>query len=279
MTIVKSPLTNGAFWPRTMKPTVLLVVHITSNMGTAKQQRTYANRAPKPGQGPTGPSAHDYLDTDGSGIEALDPAAQCAWSNGDVQAPNLSIATVKAAVAAGVNPNRVCYREVECTGDGGHPVTDAQIAQLARFVAADSKATGLPVNRSTVTTHADWNSVQRSSCAFPPAKREARLAQIIAQANAILNPPPPAPAPAWSLHVAKGVQVHNSVLDAHGHYTVPDDLTPPFEKDSSAACGAQQEIYTTTGQRIAVVLVTQPTSGFHNRYVHLGPGVTAAQSK
>jgi hypothetical protein len=186
MTITPSPLTNGSAWPRALKPTVLLCAHITANMGTAAQQVHYANRPNSPG-----PSAHDYLDPDGSGLEALDPAHYCAWSNGDVQGPNLSIPTVRAAVVAGVNPNKIVYREVECVGDGAHQVTPGQMEQLAQFVAADSLTTGLPINRSTVGTHADWNSVTRNNCAFRPSNREQSLANIIGRANAILHPAPP----------------------------------------------------------------------------------------
>lgn len=210
MTITTDLLTNGASWPRTLKPTVLLCIHITANMGTAQQQRDYANRAGSQ------VSAHDYLDPDGSGVEAIDPAARCAWSNGLVQSPNLSIPTVKAAVAAGTNPNRIVWREVECVGDAAHPVTAAQIAQAARLVAADSRLTGLPVSRATVGTHADWDSVYRASCAFPPAVREAQLAAIITGANAILHPAPPAPAPApapvqlWDVSITTKTPVYKA---------------------------------------------------------------------
>lgn len=192
--LVPRPLTNGAFWPRTLKPTVLLCVHITGNATTAKEpsgtsapgqgaydEWHYANRAGSPG-----PSAHDYLNRDGTGIEALTPATQCAWSNGDVLGPNLSIATVAACVRASVNPNRICWREVECVGYGStYPVSAAQIDTLAQLVAADAKATGLPIDRTTVTTHADWNSVNRANCAFAPDQREAYLADLIARARAI----------------------------------------------------------------------------------------------
>lgn len=194
--LVPRPLTNGAYWPRTLKPTVLLCVHITGNATTAREpsgtsapgqaaydEWHYANRAASPG-----PSAHDYLNRDGTGIEALTPATHCAWSNGDVLGPNLSIPTVADCVRRGINPNRICWREVECVGYGSsYPVTSAQIDTLAELVAADAKATGLPVDRSTVTTHADWNSVNRANCAFAPVQREAYLADLIAHARALLG--------------------------------------------------------------------------------------------
>ena len=52
-----------------------------------------------------------------------------------------------------------------------------------------AKATGLPVNRTTVHGHSDINSVNRASCPCPKASREAFLGDVIARANAILRPP------------------------------------------------------------------------------------------
>ncbi|MGH2466547.1 MAG: hypothetical protein ACRDGL_02285, partial [Candidatus Limnocylindrales bacterium] len=42
---------------------------------------------------------------------------------------------------------------------------------------------GLPISRATVLTHADINSVNRASCAFPVAVREARMTDLIASAQ------------------------------------------------------------------------------------------------
>lgn len=276
MTITSQPLTNGASWARTLKPTVLLCAHITDNMGTAAQQVHYANR---PGSG--GPSAHDYLDPTGSGLEALNPAQRCAWSNGDVQGPNLSLPTVKAAVVAHVNPNKIVYREVECVGDGAHPVTGAQLEQLAQFVAADAKLTGLPINRSTVTTHADWNSVTRNNCAFPPSVREARLASVIARANAILHPAPvPAPAPVtYTLHVGAGAKVY--VVPVNGseppQITGNPVVTTWGPTASSAPCSMPQTLRGTYSGQASCVYV--PKGAFAGKWVHaVSPGVSVTHS-
>ena len=74
---------------------------------------------------------------------------------------------------------------IECSGSGTEPYTDAQFES----VAAASRATGIPINRSTVVVHADINSVSRRSDPWPPAIREARIKRVIARANAILRPP------------------------------------------------------------------------------------------
>ena len=81
------------------------------------------------------------------------------------------------------------HESIECSGAGPEPVTDAQFEAVARLVAAVSKATGIPVNRSTVVVHADVNSVSRRSDPWPPATREAQAKRVIARANAILRPP------------------------------------------------------------------------------------------
>ena len=85
--------------------------------------------------------------------------------------------------------NEWVHESIECSGAGSEPYTDAQFESVAHLVAAASKALGIPVNRSTVVTHADINSVSRRSDPWPPATREARVKRVIARANAILRPP------------------------------------------------------------------------------------------
>jgi N-acetyl-anhydromuramyl-L-alanine amidase AmpD len=82
---------------------------------------------------------------------------------GDVASPNTKIPTIAAAVASGVNMNEWVHESIECPGAGTEPYTDAQFESVAHLVAAASKATGLPINRSTVVVHADINRVSRRS--------------------------------------------------------------------------------------------------------------------
>ncbi len=112
-----------------------------------------------------------------------------AWCQGDVASPNMKIPRIAAAVASGVNMNKWVHESIECSGAGSEPFTDAQFESVARLVVAAHKATGLPINRSTVVVHADINSVSRRSDPWPPATREARVKRVIARANAILRPP------------------------------------------------------------------------------------------
>ncbi len=175
--------TRGARWRR--KPTILACLHQTANArATARQERTYANRA-----GSWGPSATAYIDRDGTIVRAIDPAKYAAWGQGDVACPNTKLPTIAAAVASGVNVNEWVYESIECSGAGPEPYTDAQFESVAQLVAAASRATGLPINRSTVVVHADINRVSRRSDPWPPATREARVKRVITRANAILRPP------------------------------------------------------------------------------------------
>lgn len=191
MKVVTALLTNKAYgYPtrgarRRRKPTILACLHQTANAkATARQERNYANRADS-----HGPSATAYIDRDGTVIRAIDPAKHAAWCQGDIAKPRMSIRTIAAAVASGVNMNEWVYESIECSGAGAEPYTDAQFESTAQLVAAASKALGIPINRNTVVVHADINSVSRRSDPWPPATREARLKRVIARANAILRPP------------------------------------------------------------------------------------------
>ena len=191
MRTITALLTNKAYgYPtrgarRRRKPTILACLHQTANArATALQERNYANRTNS-----WGPSATAYVDRDGTIVRAIDPARYAAWGQGDVAAPNTKLPTIAAAVASGVNMNEWVFESIECSGSGTEPYTDAQFERVAHLVAAASKATGLPINRSTVVVHADINRVSRRSDPWPPATREARVRRVISRANAILRPP------------------------------------------------------------------------------------------
>lgn len=188
MTTLTMPLTNGAYWRRTSKPVVLAVVHITDNRTNqgptaALNERNYANRA-----GSQGPSAHYYVNRDGSSIMAIDPVWYVAWSNGDVNEPhgaNAGVAKLAALRAQGVNANRGCYLEIECVGYDAPAGqwTDAQFATVARLIRDAAKVTGLPINRDTVLPHAWINSVNRPNCPFLAPTLDRQMDRLIALAK------------------------------------------------------------------------------------------------
>jgi hypothetical protein len=211
MNIITALLTNGAFgYPggstRHRAPTVLAVLHQTSNTATAAQERNYANRSHS-----GGPSATAYIDKDGTIVRALNPKSQVAWSQGALRNPNLAIPTMKAIAASGVNPNEFVYESIECCGRGAEPFSAAQFEACAQLIATGARATGLPVNRNTVLTHHDFDSVNRASDPWPSTIREARVQRIISRANAILTP-----APAKGFYTIKRNDNLINVAAAHG---------------------------------------------------------------
>lgn len=192
MTIRDDFLTNTAYgFPRGARrritPKVLAVLHITANLAVAQDQRDYANRA-----GSVGPSAHYYLDRDGSGIRAIDPALYAAWSNGDVNAPktdNAGITYLLKVKSGGFNVNEGCYLEIEHVGtatiDG--QITAAQIETTAGLIVQAAKDTGLAIDATTVLPHAYINSVDRAHC--PALDVSAFMSTVIARAQALAKEP------------------------------------------------------------------------------------------
>jgi len=166
----------------------LACLHVTSNPSdppaTAMQERTYANRT-----GSDGPSAHSYLDRDGSFVHAIHPALYAAWSNGILRSPKTTtpgVSEVVALVAKGYNANEDYYREIESCGRySAYPITAAQRESISRIIAEDAIATGLPINRSTVHLHSDLDSVNRPNCPVPASGAEAWVTGIISRANQI----------------------------------------------------------------------------------------------
>lgn len=169
--------------PRRIKPTILLVVHITGNsrLPSALGEAQYSNRDG------SGASFTFVTDRDGSIVQCLDPETETPWTNGDINRPNTSIPTVKAMVGSRYSPNEFCFATCENVGyePNGHPITDKQKATLARLVAWASEKSGLPINRNTVIGHKDINSVTRSNCPTS-GDIDKFLAGIIADAKAIV---------------------------------------------------------------------------------------------
>lgn len=167
-----------------LKPTVLLVVHITDNsaLPNALGEAKYSNRDGSEA------SFEFVTNRDGSIVQCMDPLTQVAWTTGSLNAPNLALPTVKAMVGSSYGPNFFVFAQCENVGyEPGNPLTAAQVATLSRLAAWASKLSGLPVNRNTILGHRDFNSVDRHDCPTS-GDLEALLAKVIAGANAILHP-------------------------------------------------------------------------------------------
>lgn len=191
-TLVSKPLTNTAYgFPRgatrRLKPKVLACIHITDNPNNqgpnaATNERDYANRA-----GSNGPSAHIYLNRDGSGVIAIDPMQFAAWSNGDLNKPNLAnkgAAYLASLPASGHNANEGCVLEIENVGYDAiaGQITTEQMDTMARLLAKYSNLSGIHIGRDTVIPHSYVDSVNRPNCAWLSAIRETRLNQLVAEA-------------------------------------------------------------------------------------------------
>lgn len=170
--------------PRSIKPTVLLVIHITgnSNLPSAIGEATYSNRDG------SGASFTFVTNRDGSIVQCLQPETQTPWTNGDIMSPNTAIPTVKAMVGSAHNPNEFCFMTCENVGyePSGNGITAAQKETLARLAAWGSKISGLPINRNTVLGHKDINSVTRANC---PTSGDINtfIGGIVTRANQILG--------------------------------------------------------------------------------------------
>jgi hypothetical protein len=206
--IVRKPFTNRAFgFPRgqkrRVKPVALACIHITGNRNTsemdeadagsgARAEWSFANRKDSPG-----PSAHLYVARDGSALEAINPTRFAAWSNGDINEPdvdNPGIARVLRFRNKGFNANEAYWEEIECVGAGKFPLTRFQVETVARRIAHRSQLSGLPINRNTVHGHWQINGVNRQNCPAPRKVHGARLQMIIERAQAIaasVGPPGP----------------------------------------------------------------------------------------
>lgn len=195
--IVNKPSQLDNAWRRTFAPRVLQVVHVTGNSRVAAYPEGFGSGespgadwayAAKNPASAGGPSAHNYVGRKtGATIEMWNPATHVAWSNGDLDHPNVKLPGVKYLAdlrARGVNANKGCYREIELSGyPGSYDPTNAQIEVAAYFAAKDSIATGIDIIRGeTMLTHGDINPIDRSNCAFRPAIREPRMRDIIDRA-------------------------------------------------------------------------------------------------
>jgi hypothetical protein len=184
---------------RVKRPRALACIHITGNRRTAKNPdlRRAARDEYDHAKRKAPPSAHYYVARDGFAIEAIDPIKFAAWSNGDIKNPDTSNRGVRRVLRLadrGRNPNEAYWLEFECVGFGArHRITSEQKQTVAEIIATHARLTGLPINRDTVHGHGDLNSITRSSCPVRAVKRETFMADVIARANAVLNPPTESP--------------------------------------------------------------------------------------
>ena len=169
---------------RRIRPIALACLHVTANPNsppaTALDERDNAN------DNSAGPTAHTYVNRTGGGVHAIETRF-AAWNNGGVNKPKTAVPGVQAVLnmrAAGFNANEAYVREIEfCGRYNTYPITQAQVADVAALVAADSLLWDLPINRSTVHLHSDLDTVNRPNCPVPAAQAEAWVAAFITAAQ------------------------------------------------------------------------------------------------
>lgn len=185
-------LTNSAYGypfssnPRRFEPIALACLHVTDNSksppATAKEERDNVNN-----NQPGGPSAHVYRNRDGSTVYAIDHDKYAAWSNGDVKSPKTTVAAKRVLdwmSSLKANCNEAFWLEIEnCGRYSPYPITVKQIDGNAVDIAREAIRRGLPINRTTVMPHSDFNTVDKSGCPVPAAETEAFLTKVIDQAN------------------------------------------------------------------------------------------------
>ncbi len=168
--------------PRRKRPSVLAVVHITGNssLPSALGEATYSARDG------SGASFTFAINRNGTVVQCLHPETQTPWTNGDLTNPISPV--TQAMVGSMYNANEYCFLTVENVGyNPGSPITGEQVEALAKLIAWASKIAGLPVNRSTVLGHREFNSASRWNCPTP-GDLEVFLGTIISKANELLAP-------------------------------------------------------------------------------------------
>lgn len=173
--------------PRSIKPSVLLVIHQTGNssLPSAMSEATYSNRDG------SGASFTFVTNRDGSIVQCLDPASQTPWTNGDVNQPSARVQRIMSS-HPGHNFNEFCFMTCENVAYlDRDPINARQKETLAQLAAWGSKQSGLPVNRDTVLGHRDINNVTRHNCPTT-GDLDKFLGEIITRANEILGGEDPA---------------------------------------------------------------------------------------
>ena len=184
--------------PRRIRPNILAAIHITGNsaLPSAVAEAKYANRVG------SGASFTFVTNRNGTVVQCLQPETQVPFTNGSWRGQNMGLSTVAYDSTHGIGANDSTFLTIENVGfEWSYPITAAQIEAIAKIVAWGSKRSGLPINRTTVLGHRDYNSVTRYYCPTG-GSLNTLLNKIIARAQQInAGSAPPAPAPSTDTKV------------------------------------------------------------------------------
>lgn len=192
--VLSTPNKNGYAGERRVEA---VVVHITQG-GELGVKSWFAN--------PESRAATHYLVCrDGRIIQFCDPRTDSPLANGKVGKPNLTKATVRRWVDAGINPNLRTV-SIECEGWSGQPITEAQVESITALTAWLCQEFALAPSAETILKHADIDAVDRAGCPGPAYPYE----QIVSAVQERLAPKPDdEPSDwaqeAWAWGIAQGI--------------------------------------------------------------------------
>lgn len=129
----------------------------------------------------SGASCNYYIAKDGEIFELV-PWQFAAWTNGDVNKPDMSNPLIKRWIENGWNPNTRTIT-VEHEGEAADALTEAQIASNNALTAWLSQVANIALSRTTVLGHYQINSVNRPYC---PSFSDVEWARLIGGALALL---------------------------------------------------------------------------------------------
>lgn len=149
----------------------MIVNHRTDDPSVESVLRYFASK---------GTASSNYvIDTDGTIYEVV-PLGLSPWTNGDVNKPDLSNPIIAEIVNAGLNPNPFCAT-IEHVGARNDRMTPAQLASSAHLSAWIAQEEGLPLDRTHIVGHNQFNSVSRWYC---PGWTDAEWATVMSGAQA-----------------------------------------------------------------------------------------------
>ena len=169
---------GGDATPRDVR---LIVMHRTDNPDAQSVLRYFANPA-------SGASSNYLIDTDGTIYEVV-PLGNAPWTNGKIASPDMSNSIIAEIVNAGLNPNPYCAT-IEHVGARNDRMTPAQLASSAHLSAWIAQEEGLPIDRTHIVGHNQFDNVSRWYC---PGWTDAEWATVMSGALAWAQQETPLP--------------------------------------------------------------------------------------
>lgn len=255
-------LAQWGFPTQTLRPTpppsrAFSVIHWTAGLGSAENEVAWRSDGSLARN-----NATFWVNRDGSVVQALgDPLGMAPWSNGDMQAPDVSNPRIAALVNEGANANFRTLLSIENTGTYGYPLTPEQEDTNAAIVAYYHAKAGLEISRETVIGHYQINSVNRPNC---PGIDKSPIDRIVGKAGAIMYGVKQAGTPIGTFKFSGPGHQLISPLDVLVRYTRPDGA----EFDVIAAV----DLKDSNGVPVDITKTSPPRNNWDQLYLVDAPG-------